>query len=187
MKETNNNLKDIIRLCAKGERRAQNQLFRLTYGKMFSVCIRYAGSHEDARDIVQEGYIKVFAKLSGFNGKGSFEGWMRRIMVNTAIDSIRRRKLETQSIDEDEYDRYGVDDTEESWDEILSRETIRVLEAIEKLSPRYRLVFNLYVVEEYSHQEIAEMLDISVGASKSNLFKAKKNLIKYLKEETSNE
>lgn len=187
MEEKNNNLNEIIRLCAKGERRAQNQLFRLTYGKMLATCIRYAGSQEDARDIVQEGYIKVFAKLSGYNGKGSFEGWMRRIMVNTAIDSIRKRKLVMQSMNEDEYDRYGEEDTEESWDEILNRETSRIMEAIGKLSPRYRMVFNLYVVEEYTHQEIAELLNISVGASKSNLFKAKKNLIQYLKEEISNE
>ncbi|MEY4604758.1 MAG: hypothetical protein RIT43_2050, partial [Bacteroidota bacterium] len=137
-----------------------------------------------AQEILQESFIKIFEKLSAFDYKGSFEGWLRRIVSNTAIDAIRKSKKDPFRTDDDNDFKLGAEDP------MIAREEVDLselkgeiaMEAIQKLSPAYRTVFNLYVLEEYSHKEIADLLGISEGTSKSNLAKAKINLQRMLNE-----
>ena len=181
MKNKSEDLQEIISQCKKGDRRAQNWIFQRYFGKMSSVCRRYIPDVDEAQDIVQTGFIKVFGNISNYSGDGSFEGWIRRIMSNTAIDHIRKKKNIFVSVDATDYDWLAEQDNEEKkWNTTLINETERVMEEIQNLSPAYRLVFNMYVIEDYSHNEIAEILGISVGTSKSNLSKAKRNLLKNL-------
>ncbi len=186
--ENKEHLKEIISGCIRQDRRAQEELFRLFYGKMLGVCMRYARDRDTAEEMLQEGFIKVFDKLEGFDYKGSFEGWMRRIVANTAIDQIRKSKKDPMLTDNDEDFKLGAEDRVVEQEELQALE-IRAelaMEAIQQLSPAYRAVFNLYVMEEYTHKEIAEILGISEGTSKSNLAKAKMNLQKILKERFQN-
>ncbi len=175
-------LKSIIEGCLRNDNKSQYQLYKLYYSNMTNVCLRYAKDREEANDFVQEGFIKLFNNLARYEFKGSFEGWMRRIFVNNAIDNIRRKKKNHLLIGEDE----KLDAFSEKQMDVLDGEAELdpklVVEAIQKLTPAYKAVFSLYVIEEYSHKEVAEMLNISVGTSKSNLAKAKQNLRKILKD-----
>ncbi|MEJ6505830.1 MAG: RNA polymerase sigma factor [Crocinitomicaceae bacterium] len=181
-------LKHIVEGCLNNNRRSQETLFQMFYGKMLSVCMRYISDRDTAQEVLQEGFIKVFDKLEGFDFKGSFEGWVRRIIVNTAIDSIRKAKRAPILKDDDNDFKMEasnkIEETEKV--ELIELKAEIALEAVQKLSPGYRTVFNLFVIEEYSHKEIAEILGISEGTSKSNLSKAKKNLKHILTEEFSN-
>lgn len=143
---------------------------------------------DSAQEVLQEGFIKVFEKLGAFDYKGSFEGWIRRIIANTAIDSIRKSKKDPYLTDNDNDFKLGAEDEIEMREEmeITDIKAEIAMEAIQKLSPAYRAVFNLYVLEEYSHKEIAEILGISEGTSKSNLAKAKMNLQKMLSDKFMN-
>ena len=140
--------------------------------------MRYARDEDEAQDMVQNGFIKVFDKLEVYNFTGSFEGWVRRIMVNTAIDFIRKHKNKTYSLEDD------ASIVGESEDGIVLEEEVselnfkaeKAIEAISRLSAGYKMVFNLYVMEGYTHKEIAEYVGISEGTSKSNLAKAKQKL-----------
>ncbi len=149
---------------------------------MLAVCLRYIQDRDSAEEVLQEGFIKIFDKLEAFDYKGSFEGWMRRIMANTAIDSIRRHKKDPMLTDNDEDFKLGSvnPSIEREEEEFTAIKAEMALEAIQELSPAYRAVFNLYVIEDYTHKEIAEILNISEGTSKSNLAKAKQNLQKIL-------
>lgn len=140
--------------------------------------MRYAEDRQEATDILQDGFIKVFEKISLYDDNGSFEGWVRRIIVNTAIDAIRRKKKEILTDDTSVYQSSESIDPDNSGDEnIYKGLSIKdVVEAMQELSPMYRAVFNLYVMDGLTHQEIAEELDISVGTSKSNLSKARANI-----------
>lgn len=181
----NDRLKELIKKCARGEKPAQEELFKLFYGKMMGVCMRYTKDQDRAQEVVQEGFIKVFDKLSEFDFKGSFEGWVRRIMMNASIDAIRKRNRGPFSTDED-FIFDSADPLEEVADfddELTKLKAEHAMRAIQSLSPAYRTVFNLYVIENYSHKEIAEILSISEGTSKSNLAKAKQNLREKLKEQ----
>ncbi|PHR46586.1 MAG: RNA polymerase subunit sigma-70 [Fluviicola sp.] len=179
----NNELREIIEKCAKDNRAAQEELFKLFYGKMMGVCMRYTKDRDRAQEVVQEGFIKVFDKLSEFDFKGSFEGWMRRIMVNASIDAIRKRNRQPFSTDEEYMFNDASVEQEDDSDEMLTKlKAEYAMEAIQSLSPAYQTVFNLYVIENYSHKEIAEILGVSEGTSKSNLAKAKQNLRSILKE-----
>ena len=179
----------IIDGCIAGERRSQQRVYELFYGKMMAVCLRYTKNTDQAKDILQDGFIKVFRSMEKFNRDGSFEGWIRRIMVNTAIDHFRRAKNaylllgEERSIedfgDQDEEDTL-VDEAE---DDLPDLKPADVINAMQKLTPAYRTVFNLYVFEEMTHKEISEVLGINIGTSKSNFAKAKHNLKKLLKKE----
>jgi RNA polymerase sigma-70 factor (ECF subfamily) len=180
----NDRLKKVIQQCAKGQRKAQETLFKHFYGKMMGVCLRYTKDHDKAQEVVQIGFIKVFEKLGEFDHKGSFEGWMRRIMVNASIDEIRRRNRGPVSTDEDYLFDTAQDDSLDTLDEAFTKlKAEHALRAIQQLSPAYRTVFNLYAIENYSHKEIAEILNISEGTSKSNYAKAKQNLRTILTEE----
>lgn len=140
--------------------------------------MRYSRDQDEAQDIVQNGFIKIFNKIEVYNFEGSLEGWIRRIMVNTAIDHIRKNKRDPFSIeDEDRIESADVDNVfvQEEEEEIKIKAEI-AMKAISKLSPAYRTVFNLYVIEGFTHKEIAEYLGISEGTSKSNLAKAKQKL-----------
>lgn len=177
---------ELVDGCLAGDRRAQRRVHELFYGKMMAVCMRYTKNTDQAKDILQDGFIKVFASIDKFNRAGSFEGWIRRIIVNTAIDHFRRSKNaylllgEERSIedfsDAEEEDILADDEGEEEWDV----KPADVINAMQKLTPAYRTVFNLYVFEELTHKEIADMLGINIGTSKSNLAKAKHNLKKLL-------
>jgi len=175
-------LDGIIEGCKRSERRAQEQLFRQYFGKMLTVCLRYISDRDSAQEVVQEGFIKIFDHIKHFDQKGSFEGWMRRIMANCAIDAIRKIRKDTFLSEDDTVFKYLPDeeDRQEEWN-LTSVKAELALEAIERLSPAYKMVFNLYVMENYTHKEIGEMLGISEGTSKSNLAKAKMNLQHYLK------
>lgn len=186
--ENREQLKAIIDGCLQNNRRSQEELFKLFYGKMLSVCMRYTKDKDNAQEILQEGFIKIFEKLGAFDYKGSFEGWIRRIIANTAIDSIRKSKRDPFLSDKDEDFKLGAEDlmVEKEQMETIDLKAEVALEAIQKLSPAYRAVFNLYVLEEYSHKEIGEILGISEGTSKSNLAKARMNLQKILSEKFMN-
>ena len=174
-------LRLIIEGCKEGRRRAQEQLFKLFYSKMMIVCMRYARDEDEASDILQDGFLKVFSKLDKYDYKGSFEGWIRRIMVNTAIDYVRKKKNDFILMNENQNleDFVLVDDEmEEEEPEFTPNQ---IIQAMQNLSPAYRMIFNLYVFENLTHREIAEQLKISEGTSKSNLAKAKKNMKKILK------
>ena len=165
----------LVKNCIKGDRKSQHIFYKMFYSKMLSLCMRYASNYSEAQDLFHDGFIKVFSKLQSFENKGSLEGWVRRIIVNNAIDFVRNGKdfiveYDDESKiadlkDEEEFDFDSEKDTR------LKAELI--LKLIQELAPAYRAVFNLYVVENYSHKEIAEKLNISIGASKSNLSKAK--------------
>jgi RNA polymerase sigma factor (sigma-70 family) len=182
--ENKNELREIIQGCIENKRKSQEQLFKLFYGKMMAVCMRYHHDKDDAQEILQVGFIKVFDKLDGYDHTGSFEGWMRRIFANTCIDAIRKSKKDPIRTERDEDfvldAENSIEENEEF--EITSIKADIALQAIENLSPAYRTVFNMYVIEEYTHKEIGEILGISEGTSKSNLAKAKMNLKKILKE-----
>lgn len=169
--------------CLDGDRNSQKWLYEKHYGKMLAVCLRYSSDMDQAKDMLQEGFIKVFNSLDKFNRKGSLEGWIRRIMVNTAIDHIRKDKRSlTLSHSEELLDKglEVVEETEIDDNESLQLNMSHVIEAMQELSPGYKAVFNLYVMEDMTHKEIAETLGISEGTSKSNLAKAKMNLRKIL-------
>ncbi|MFN5634245.1 MAG: RNA polymerase sigma factor [Flavobacteriia bacterium] len=186
--ENKEQLKEIIEGCLRNDRRSQEAIFKLFYGKMMVVCMRYTNDKDTAQEVLQEGFMKVFEKLGAFDYKGSFEGWVRRIVANTAIDSIRRSKKNPILTDNDNDFKIGGENPMEEKETIELGEikAEMAMEAIQKLSPAYRTVFNLYVLEEYSHKEIAEMLGISEGTSKSNLAKAKMNLQKILNQQFMN-
>ena len=159
---------DLINGCIEGNRRMQEELYRRFSPRMYAVCLRYASSSEEAEDILQEGFIKIFKKLESYRGEGSFEGWIRRIFVNTAIEHFRRRRY-LQPVTEKE--EHTVEGKYLSVLDSLAEKDI--LELIRQLSPGYRTVFNMYVVEGYTHKEIGDMLGISEGTSKSQLSRAK--------------
>ena len=145
--------------------------------------MRYVSDKDAVQDVVQEGFLKIFTNIEGYTSKGSFEGWMRRIMVNTSIDAIRRRKATGLVLGENKSFEDVVDDgVEDDNDDEYSFTVKDVQSAMAKLSPMYRAVFNLYVFDNSTHQEIALKLGINVVTSKSNLAKARRNLRKILTE-----
>lgn len=159
---------DLLEGCRRGDRKMQHELYNRYAPKMFGVCLRYASNAEEAEDILQEGFIKIFNKINSYRGEGSFEGWIRRIFVNTAIEHYRK-KTYLQPITETEENT--VEGKYLSVLDSLAEKDI--IQLVQQLSPGYRTVFNMYVVEGYSHKQIAEMLGISEGTSKSQLSRAK--------------
>lgn len=172
----------LVEGCKRESRIAQKELFSKLYGRLLSICMRYSDDRDEAEDILQNGFIKVFKSIDNYKGDGSFEGWVKRIVVNTAIDNYRRKKVRPVVTDSELTDRMGDQLEDELEDEsVYEKIPISVvMEAVQKLSPAYKTVFNLYVLEGYNHNEISETLGISVGTSKSNLSKARFNLKKIL-------
>lgn len=163
-------IKNIIKGCLAGDRRDQELLYRRYASKLYAVCLQYSGNDEEARDILQEGFIKIFEHLGHYKHEGSFEGWMRRITVNTALEKFRSRHNLYRV---DDIDTIQEPDSEPDNNDYAGLEAKDLLEIIRELPPKYRMVFNLYAIEGYSHKEISSMVKISEGTSKSNLSRAR--------------
>jgi RNA polymerase sigma-70 factor (ECF subfamily) len=178
--EGNINLDLIIDGCLSGYRGSQKRLYEHFYGYAMSIALRYAHDREDAREILNDSFFKVFKFLERYDKERPFKAWLRRIVVNAAIDHQRRHKVEFSMVDIDE-----VQIEDDSVAPVIPSE-IDVLPILQRLSPQYRTVFNLYVFEGYKHDEIAEKLGISVGTSRSNLLRAKAKLKSWLTDYSSN-
>ncbi|MBA4321230.1 MAG: RNA polymerase subunit sigma-70 [Odoribacter sp.] len=163
-------IKNIIKGCLDGNRRDQELLYRRHSAKLFAVCLRYSGNDEEARDILQEGFIKIFEHLFKYKHEGSFEGWMRKIVVNTALEKFRNRH---HLFRVDDIDTIAEPEADPDNEDYSGLEAIDLLYIIRELPPKYRMVFNLYAIEGYSHKEIGNILGISEGTSKSNLSRAR--------------
>lgn len=163
-------LNELVKQCAKNDRRAQEEIYQLFSGKLFSICLKYSKNKQEAQDNFQDGFITIFDKIGQFKFKGSFEGWLKRVMVNTILLKYRQKNVLSLVTDEipDEV-IVDIDDEEVSLDFLLN--------LIQELPDRYRMVFNLYVLDGYSHKEISKMLQIAEGTSKSNLARAR-NILK---------
>lgn len=171
MREAGNQIvseSDIIQGCREGDRRMQRLLYERFSPTMYGICLRYAGTTEEAEDVLQEGFIKVFSKIDSFRGDGSFEGWMRRIFVNTAIEHYRKKTYLQPIGDQQENTMEGKYLT--ALDHMAEKDIVAL---VQQLAPGYRLVFNMYVVEGYTHKQIADELNISEGTSKSQLSRAR--------------
>ncbi len=162
-------LEQLIKNCKKNDVKAQGELYKLFSSKLFSSCLKYSRNYTEAEDNLQDAFLTIFAKINQYNFKGSFEGWLKRITVNTVLQRYRNEKvfdIINENMPEDV--EVELDDEDISIDFLL--------QIIQELPDRYRLVFNLYVLDGYSHKEIAEMLNISIGTSKSNLARARQTL-----------
>ena len=166
---------DLIQGCIDGNRQMQEILYKRFSPKMYGVCLRYSGNVEDANDLLQEGFIKIFKNLQKFRGEGSFEGWIRRIFVNTSIEHFRK-KVKLYNVTE--VQENTIEDFELNVLDSMAEKDIIFL--VNELSPGYKAVFNMHVIEGYSHKEIAHILGITEGTSKSELARAKGVLKKSL-------
>lgn len=164
--------------CIKGDAAAQTLLYNTFAPKMYAISLRYAPSAEMAQDILQEGFIKVFSKLDSYSGKGELGGWIRRVIINTALEHLRKyQNPKYQFSDIELY--HDLSDSEDILDHMSLQE---VLDAIQLLPTNYRLVLNLYAIDGYTHQEISVLLNISVGNSKQRLLRARNMLKKLMAE-----
>ncbi|MBK9254306.1 MAG: RNA polymerase sigma factor [Saprospiraceae bacterium] len=162
---------NFIQACIDNERWAQKQLYEMHYSMMMGVCLRYANCDEDALDILHEGFIKVFRNIEKYNSGTSLAAWIRRIIINTAIDYYRKElRRKTEDI---EYAYYVSSSDPDAVSQLNAEE---ILSALQQLTLSYRSVFNLYVIEGYSHKEIAGILGITESTSRSNLVKARTKL-----------
>ena len=159
-------LEQLIYDCRDNDTKAQEQLYKLLSPKLFSVCLKYSRNYVEAEDNLQDGFLIIFSKIGQFNFKGSFEGWAKRVMVNNILQKCRG-----SSVFEIVNDNIPDEAEVEIDDENVTLEFL--MKIIQELPDRYRLVFNLYVMDGYSHKEIADMLDITTGTTKSNLARAK--------------
>lgn len=160
-------LDQLINKCKRNDTKAQGQLYQLYASKLFSLCLKYSKNYADAEDNLQDAFVTIFKKIDQYTFKGSFEGWMKRIAVNTALqryrgaavfDIVKEENIEAVNVEIDDEELFHVD---------------FLLQLIQELPDRYRLVFNLYALDGYTHKEIAGLLDISQGTSKSNLARAR--------------
>ena len=161
--------------CRKGNRNSQDRLYREYYAYSMGICLRYSRTREEAIEILNDGFIKIFNKLDKYSKGLSFRGWLRKIMINSAIDYFRRNEKHYHSLD---ISHMQYEASPESVLDNLSEQ--EVIEAIQLLPPSYRMVFNLHIIEGYKHEEIANQLNISVGTAKSNLAIARKKLQRIL-------
>lgn len=173
-------LEKLISKCKKQDIKAQEELYRLYSAKFFGLCLKYSANYQQAEDNLQDGFITIFKKINQYKEKGSFEGWMKRIMINTALQKFRKERF---------FEIINEDQMEESVVEIEEHELSAdfLLKTIQDLPNRYRKVFNLYALDGYSHKEISEILNISVGTSKSNLARARMILKEKIENHKDNE
>ena len=172
----------ILEGCIAGRREAQYQLYRKFASTMLAVCFRYAKNRDEAEDFLQEGFLKVFQKISSFRKEGSFEGWIKRIMINHALNEVKKNRKIPFHEDIDEINETQIIDTDELTEKLDPVPADILLEMIQTLPEGYRIVFTLYVIEDYSHKEIAEELNISENTSKTQLLKARRTLKNKLNE-----
>jgi len=158
-------LEQLIHDCKKNDRKAQEQLYRQFAPKMFSLCLKYSRNYAEAQDNLQESFLLIFEKIQQYEFKGAFEGWLKRVVINYILQQYRKKRL-LNSIDDQDFEEVEVE-----LEDGISVEFL--MKIIQELPDRYRLVFNLTVFENDTHQEIADALGISVGTSKSNLSRAK--------------
>ena len=161
----------ILEGCIAGRKEYQKALYDHFAPKMFGICLRYSSDYHHAEDLLQDGFIKAFNNLHRFRGEGSFEGWLKRIFINTAIEAFRK-KVYFQDIN-------NIDASKEKWQNLTPLDHLAqqdILKVVQQLPPGYRTVFNLFVVEGYTHKEIGKMLGISEGTSKSQLARARQTL-----------
>jgi RNA polymerase sigma factor (sigma-70 family) len=170
-------LQQLIAGCLNGDRKAQEVLYALLAPSMLVVCLRYSVQKEDAEECLQEGFLQVFRCIAQYRNEGSFEGWVRKIMVNSSLKKIRSKPI-LYSIPHTDVEDIEVLVEEDSTQKLHAKELI---EMVQTLPPSYRVVFNLFVFEQMTHREIADTLNISEGTSKSNLFEARKILQKKLR------
>lgn len=171
------NISILIQACKDGNRAGQVKLYDMFYSYGMSVSIRYAKDREEAKEVLNDSYLKAFAKIDQFDQNQSFYAWFRVIIIHTAIDYHRKNKRFRNMVELDEVHFSGVAENE-AWENLLYEDVVK---QVQKLPPAYRTVFNLYIIEGYKHHEIAEKLNVSVGTSKSNLSKARRKLQEQLK------
>lgn len=166
----------LIQECLKGNRRAQEELYRHFAAKMMGICMRYSRNRDTAHDLLQEGFIKVFANLDEYTGSGSFEGWMRKIFINCALEKIRRSKIFPLTYPSEEPEQ------EASFPDALEEMSAQeMLELIRRLPPGYQTIFNLFAIEGFSHKEIGAMLRITESTSRSQYARARYTLQQMIK------
>lgn len=165
----------LLDLCRKGNRNGQDKLYKAYYGYSMSICLRYSRTRDEALEIVNDGFVKIFTHLDKYSKGLSFKGWLRKVMINSAIDYFRRNEKHYNSLDISHVPYASP--AENILDKLSAKE---IIDAIQLLPPSYRMVFNLYVIEGYKHDEIANQLNISVGTSKSNLSIARNKMKKIL-------
>ena len=178
----------IIQGCVNADRDSQKKFYQMFYGYAMGICMRYCTNPDEVTEVVNDGFLKVYNALHNFNPQhdnieASLKGWMKRIMINTAIDHLRKYKQRFLFAEITDQQFNAASEVESSIDQMTYKE---ILTIIQQLSPVYRIVFNLYVLDGFKHEEIAKQLKISVGASKSNLAKARMNIQKMLKESDFN-
>jgi RNA polymerase sigma factor (sigma-70 family) len=170
---------DLIRGCVEGNTKSQGILFDKYSRTMMGICLRYAGDRQEAEDMMQEGWIKVFRSVNGFRFEGSVEGWIKRVMINTCLEILRKNKLQFTDVEIEVVEEMEHMQTNSS-DPLTSRDLLKM---IHRLPSGYRSVFNLFAIEGYSHKEISKKLSISEGTSKSQYSRARMHLQKMMKAE----
>ena len=160
-------LEELILKCKKQDLKAQGELYKKFSGILFSVCLKYSPNYHEAEDSLQDAFITIFKRIEQFKGKGSFEGWMKRVTVNTVLQKYRKQKV-FQLINEEQLEEEVVVEVE-----VNTVPLDYLLKIVQELPDRYRLIFTMYVLDNYSHKEISELVGISVGTSKSNLARAR--------------
>jgi RNA polymerase sigma factor (sigma-70 family) len=167
------NLEYYIKLCVQKDRAGQLKIYQLFSSVLYGICLKYMRNEDDAKDVFQEAFVIVFEKIEQFKFEGSFEGWIKRIFINKLIETLKKKKKDVLVLDLSDFEEEIIDD------EVLETDVIpqeKLLEYIQELPDQYRLVFNLIVFEKMKHREVATLLEISEGTSKSNLNRAKKIL-----------
>ncbi len=174
------NIEQIIDKCRQGDRKAAEMIYKTYAAKMFAVCIRFSTNRAEAEDFLQDGFIKIFDSIQQYSGKGSFEGWMKRIFINMCLKKYRKEQP-VQLVEE----LPEVEEADIDADVVIPADILQRF--VEELPERYRLVFNLYVAEDMQHKDIAAALEITEGTSKSNLARAREILKRKVKEYLENE
>jgi len=171
---------EILEGCKSKSRRSQKELYKHFFGFSMKICLRYAESKDEAIEVVNDGFLKVFTNIQRFDGNRPFQSWLSTIMINTSIDHYRARLKRIKM--EELNNNHDSEDTES----ILSKLNYNdLIQLVQKLSISYRTVFNLFVIDGYNHEEISQMLSISVGTSKSNLFKARQQLREMIRDSST--
>jgi RNA polymerase sigma-70 factor (ECF subfamily) len=169
---------DIIKGCIREDRASQDKLYDTYASTMYGLCLRYSSTRDEAKDVLQDGFIKVFKSIGKFKNQGSLEGWIKRIMVNTALDQYHKRQKELNHASFDDINELTIEPAEVSIQNEGEISEDELMAMIQDLPRGYQMVFNLFAMEEYSHKQIAEMLNISESTSKTQLFKARSLLQK---------
>lgn len=170
----------LIEKCKHEDRKAQQHIYERHARTMYGICLRYTSDSNAAQDLLHDGFIKVFSNISSYEGKGSFEGWLKRIFINLALENLRKDKFKKQFVDDiDQISDADTVDNDDDNSEKISEDAL--LDIIQQLPHGYRTVFNLYAIEDYSHKEISNMLGIAEGTSRSQYIRARQMLQEKIK------